>query len=107
MKQKLTLTVIFLIILLLIRALFQFLTLFQLKEIGLVFLVVSLFAILYVISVVGIYYKQKWAAILVIIIAIVDLMVALTMGGASSVGAGLVDLAILFLAYKEYQLIKS
>ena len=103
MKQKLRSTSMLLMVILLIRAIFQFITLFRLKAIGLGFILVLIFAILYSVSLVGIYKKQKWAIFLAIFIGIVDLIIALINGGAASVGAGVIDVSILFLAYKEYQ----
>ncbi|MCX6741986.1 MAG: hypothetical protein NTX24_02305 [Candidatus Pacearchaeota archaeon] len=60
-------------------------------------------AIIYAISFFGVFLKQKWASILVIVFAIIDLILALISGGWSGLGAGVADLTLILLGYLEYK----
>ncbi|MDP3026860.1 MAG: hypothetical protein Q8N63_04070 [Nanoarchaeota archaeon] len=63
------------------------------------------FGILYAIALIGIYQKRKYGVIISIIVAAIDLLGALMVGGVAGVGAGIVDAIILFLSLKEYKTI--
>jgi hypothetical protein len=66
--------------------------------------VVAVFAIAYLLALIGVILKQKWGSILAIIIAIIDLISAFTIIGESLVfWAAIMDVILLFLAYKEYK----
>ncbi|MEK6918868.1 MAG: hypothetical protein AABW73_02405 [Nanoarchaeota archaeon] len=62
-----------------------------------------LLAALYIVAIIGIIKKHKWGLISSFIVAVIDVMIALSIGGAASLGAGIIDLTIIFLTYKEYK----
>ena len=99
-------TIAILIVLLIIRLFGQIFQAIAFIGSSFLFIIPSLFAILYGAALVGILKKQKWSLILVMIIAGIDLLFALFIGGASGIGAGIVDLILLFLGYKEYSALK-
>jgi len=59
------------------------------------------FSIAYIISLIGIVLNKKWGSIIIIVIAIVDLLASLLAGGYTALGAGIYDLILLFLAFRE------
>ena len=63
------------------------------------------FGLIYLISFIGILLHQKWAVTTIGVVAVLDLLFALGLGGAKGIGAGVVDLALLYLAVKEYHYI--
>ena len=92
--------------LLILRLLGQIFQIIVLMSVSFLFIVPLLLAILYTAALVGILKQQRWGSILVMIIAGIDLLSALFIGGASGIGAGIVDLILLFLGYKEYSALK-
>src|SRR3989344_7467972 len=92
---------IILIILLLIRLLFQIISIFLTPGAALILIFIS---IIYLIAVIGIGTKKKWGSIMTGIIALIDILFAvLLVGGAIGFGAVVYDIAILVLAYLEYK----
>ena len=62
----------------------------------------------YLIALVGILLKRKWGVITCGILAILDIPIVLFMvGGAGRIGALVVDLIIIYLAYENYKLISA
>jgi len=92
--------------LLILRLFGQIFQIIALMSVSFLFIVPLIFAILYAAALLGIIKQQKWGSILVMVIAGIDLLFALFIGGASGIGAGVVDLILLFLGYKEYSALK-
>jgi len=92
--------------LLILRLFGQIFQIIALMSVSFLFIVPLIFAILYAAALIGIIKQQKWGSILVMVIAGIDLLFALFIGGASGIGAGVVDLILLFLGYKEYSALK-
>ncbi len=92
--------------LLILRLFGQIFQIIDLISISFLFIVPLILAILYAAALVGILKQQRWGSILVMIIAGIDLLSALFIGGARGIGAGIVDLILLFLGYKEYSTFK-
>ena len=92
--------------LLILRLLGQIFQIIVLMSVSFLFIVPLLLAILYTAALVGIVKQQKWGSILVMVIAGIDLLFALFIGGASGIGAGVVDLILLFLGYREYSALR-
>jgi hypothetical protein len=63
----------------------------------------SVFSIAYLAGFIGVLLKKKYGSVIVIVIAIIDLISALFVGGAAGIGAGIYDLILLFLACREYK----
>lgn len=63
----------------------------------------SFFALLYLVSIIGIFLKKKWSIVLTISLAIIDALVAFYDGGSVGLGAGIFDLILLILAYDMYK----
>jgi len=61
------------------------------------------FFIFYLLALIGVILKQRWGSILALIVGIIDALAAFFLGGARGVGAGVADLILIFLAYKEYK----
>ncbi|RLI98687.1 MAG: hypothetical protein DRP08_07935 [Candidatus Aenigmatarchaeota archaeon] len=99
-------TTTILVVLLIIRLFGQIFQMAALIGISFLFVIPLVFGILYGVALVGILKKQRWGLILVMLIAGIDLLVALIIGGASGIGAGVVDLLLLLLGYKEYSTAK-
>ena len=92
--------------LLILRLFGQIFQIIALMSVSFLFIVPLIFAILYAAALLGIIKQQKWGSILVMVIAGIDLLFALFIGGASGIGAGVVDLILFFLGYKEYSALK-
>jgi uncharacterized membrane protein YjdF len=60
-------------------------------------------AIVYIVSLLGVVLKKKWGSILIMIFAIIDVFFAFIVGGTFGLGAGVVDLILIFLGYSEYK----
>jgi hypothetical protein len=105
MKKRFNTITIILIVFLAIRAFMQIVLMFIQKDIllGVIFI---FFATLYLVALLGVSLKRKFGSILTIIIAIIDLLFALVTGGGFGLGAGVIDLILIFLGYKEYHQIK-
>lgn len=58
-------------------------------------------AIVYLFSLIGVLMKRKWGLIATSIIAAIDVISAFYLGGSFGLVAGIIDLALLFLVYKE------
>ena len=67
------------------------------------FVVFFIFIITYVLCLAGIVSKRKFGVILTSIAGIIDLIASLALGGATGVGAGIFDIILLILSYKEYK----
>jgi ABC-type multidrug transport system permease subunit len=107
MEKKFGAATIILIILLIIRFIGQFANAFLLSA-DMVYLVISsILGVVYLAALIGVLIKQKWGSILVMIIAVIDILFALPIGGAKGFGAGVMDLILIFLGYKEYKQISS
>lgn len=107
MKKKFGAITIILIILLIIRLIVQVVGAIVTRA-NIVYLsLFSVIAVLYLLILVGVSMKQKWGSILVMIIAIIDILFALALGGATGLGAGVMDLILIVLGYKEYKRISS
>ncbi len=107
MEKKFGVITIILIILLIIRLIGQFASAFLLSA-DMVYLVIfSILGFAYLAALSGIFIKQKWGSILVMIVAVIDILFAFIMGGATGLGAGVVDLILIFLGYKEYKQLSS
>lgn len=102
MKKKFNAITIILVIILLVRLIAQVVSAAA-SQTGAFLVSFSVFAILYLIALSGVYIKQKWGSILVIALAVIDILFAFIESGAFGFGAGVVDLALLFLGYKEYE----
>lgn len=103
MKKKFAVGAIILIVLLIFRAITQFIIVLSSGAGGYADLILIILGILYSIAVLGVLSKKKWGAILVIVIALIDIMFALlTYSGSSSVGSTLFDLILLLLGSQEY-----
>ena len=61
-----------------------------------------IFSIAYLFAIIGIVLTKKWGSILVILIALIDLAFALGVGGVIGIGAGIVDVALIFLVFMTY-----
>jgi hypothetical protein len=104
--KKFNAITIILIVLLSIRLLGQILS--SIRPLTTISLIISIaFFIFYLLALVGVILKQKWGSILALIVGIIDALAAFFMGGAMGVGAGVADLILIFLAYKEYKQISS
>lgn len=99
-EKKLGVMTNILIILLVIRLVFQY-VLFDITWIS------GITGLLYLGALIGVFKKQKWGSSLVMIIAVIDILFAFAMSGAFSVGAGIGNFTLLFLGYKEYKKISS
>lgn len=106
MEKKFNTVTIILIIFLIIRLIGQFIGGFLFAD-TISQVVFSIFGILYLVALTGVFMKQEWGSILVMIIAVFDILFAFITGGASGLGAGVVDLILIFLGYKEYKQISS
>ncbi|MEK6873511.1 MAG: hypothetical protein AABW91_01590 [Nanoarchaeota archaeon] len=62
----------------------------------------AFFIVIYSFAIAGIILSKKWGSISVIVVALVDLAFALGIGGAIGIGAGLVDIILLFLVFMTY-----
>jgi len=61
--------------------------------------------IAYLVALIGIFLRRKWGVIMCSILAILDIpIVLLIVGGSSRIGALVVDLIIIYLAYENYKL---
>lgn len=56
---------------------------------------------IYLAAFVGVVMKQKWGSIVALIVAIIDVIAAFFIGGASGVGAVIFDVILFWLAWKE------
>jgi hypothetical protein len=102
MKKKFDAAAIVLIILVIIRALDQFVI--AATNIGTAYgYAYSFTGIIYIVSLVGLLMRKKWGAILILIFAIFDILAAVIFGGVAALGAAVVDLVIIWLAYKTYK----
>lgn len=90
---------IVLMILLIIRLVSQIAVLFISPFVSFNYIIIAM-AVLYLLALVGVILKSKWALILVIIIAVIDIIlsVAFMEMTPAFVGAVVVDLVLLFLA---------
>jgi len=103
-KSKFSAAGIILIILIIIRIIAQAIgAIYSSDSISLISYI--FFGILYAIALIGIYQKRKYGAIVSSIVAAIDLLGALIVGGVVGVGAGIVDAVILLLSLKEYKTI--
>lgn len=106
MKNKFNAVTIILIILLAIRAIMQIVLMAMQKD--LTFIAVFIFfTIIYLAALIGVSLKHRFGSVITIIIAVVDLLFALASGGEFGLGAGVMDLALIYLGYKEYHQIKN
>jgi hypothetical protein len=105
MKNRFGAVTITLIVLLTIRAIIQIAMIFIEKEAISKFIFIIL-ALAYLIAILGVSLKRKFGAVMTMIIATFDLLSALLVGGTFGLGAGIMDLALVFLGYKEYTQIK-
>lgn len=110
MGKKFEATTIALIVILSVRFLGQILWIIsgfmsEMENIDLVSTIIagSLIATAYLISLLGVSLKRKWGSISAMVIAGIDLIFALLVGGFSGLGAGVVDIVLIFLAYREYK----
>ncbi|MBI2047337.1 hypothetical protein HYT26_04225 [Candidatus Pacearchaeota archaeon] len=101
-QEKFGAITIILIILLIIRVIFQFVKGFLSAD-TISLAISSIFGIIYLVALVGVIIKQKWGSILVMVIAVIDSLAAFMTGGVEGLGAGVVDLILIFLGYKEYK----
>ncbi len=106
MKKKFKAITIILIILLVIRIFSQFFIGFSSANINYL-IIYSIVGAIYLIALIGIFMKQKWGAISIMVIAIIDILFVFITGGAAGLGAGVIDLILLFLGYKNYKEISS
>ncbi|MBI4090451.1 MAG: hypothetical protein HY422_00330 [Candidatus Komeilibacteria bacterium] len=105
MNKKFTAGAIFLLAILIIRMLMQLLPLVAQDAITGAAVAVSLFfALVYLSASIGVARKQRWGSAVALIISFIDLFSALALGGASAIGAGAVDVLILFLAYRQFKM---
>jgi hypothetical protein len=65
------------------------------------------FIVIYSVAIVGTLLMKKWGSIAVIAIALVDLAFSLAIGGATGVGAGIVDMILLFLVFMAHKKTKK
>lgn len=63
----------------------------------------AIFAVIYLLALIGTIKRKKWGLILIFIAAGIDLISALFIGGFSGLGAGIVDVVLIVLAYLEYR----
>ena len=92
-----------LIILLVIRLIGQGANAFWMLNDPVFFAAYSFFGLIYLICLIGVIAKKKWGSVLTVVIAVVDILFSLTMGGAAALGAGIMDLLLMSLGYKEYK----
>lgn len=105
MNKKFTIGTIILLAILIIRMFVQLLVLvMQNFTEGLSMTVSLLLALLYLISSIGIVRKKQWGAIIAMVIGVIDLLSALALGGQFAIGAGVVDVVILLLAYRQFKI---
>jgi hypothetical protein len=95
-----------LLILLLVRVIGQCVSGFF-AESAVTLVVYIIFASCYIAALVGVLCKQKWGPALSISLALIDILAALAIGGASGVGAGIMDAALIYFAYKEFQKVRN
>lgn len=107
MNKKFTASAIFLLAILIIRMLMQIVVAMQGSIGGATEIAYLLFALLYLAAGIGIARKKRWGAVTAIIIGIIDLLSALALGGTSAIGAGAVDILILFLAYRQFKIART
>lgn len=70
-------------------------------------IVLALVAVVYLVSLIGIFQKKTWAVVLLIVISAMDLIGALMLGGSKGLGAGVFDAIVGIMAYLLYQKFKS
>lgn len=105
MGKKFTIGTIFLLAILIIRMIVQLVALITQDSIEGLYVTVSLlFALFYLSASIGIVWKKRWGSVIAIAIGIIDLFFALALGGTSVIGAGAVDVLILFLAHRQYKM---
>jgi hypothetical protein len=64
--------------------------------------------IAYLVALIGILLRRKWGVITSGLLAIMDIPIVLfVVGGAGRIGAFVVDLIIIYLAYENYKLISA
>ncbi|MBD3253303.1 hypothetical protein GF386_06220 [Candidatus Pacearchaeota archaeon] len=103
MKKKLGVTTIILIILLSIRIIGQLVIAALNWNMPVLLISYLIFSIAYIVSLIGIILNKKWGPIIAIVIAIIDILASLLVGGLTALGAGIYDLIILFLAFIEFK----
>ena len=107
MKKKFDFTAILLLVILTIRCISQIIIVLFLSDSAVSAVIFSIFSVVYFIALTGIFMRQKWGLILVMLVAAIDIAFALINGGAEGFGAGVVDLILLFLGYIEYERFSS
>jgi hypothetical protein len=92
-----------LIILLSIRLIAQIYSVYVSRTDIVVMSILFVFLVLYALALLGVIKENKWGLILVMVIATTDLIIAFLMSGATALGAGIFDLALLILGYFGYK----
>lgn len=62
-----------------------------------------LFSLLYIIGIVGVFTKRKVSIVVLMFLGLLDLISAFKIGGSNGFGAGVFDVILIYLAYKEYK----
>ena len=102
LTKKFNAITIILIVLLSIRLLGQILN--STRSLTTISLIINIaFFNFYLLALIGVILKQRWGSILALIVGVIDALAAFFMGGTVGVGAGVADLILIFLAYKEYK----
>lgn len=102
-KNKFGVAATILVILLVIRAAGQVFNAFSAPSDKILLGLSVVFAIVYGVSLLGLFKKAKWGAVLAMIMAVVDILSAATIGGANGFGAAVFDLPLLALGYFTYK----